>query len=1140
MAGNIIGRADIEVGASTSKFSQEAISGLQPELDKVSAAVDKAFQQGFAKSAAAAAKAIGPKIIPALGAVTQGIARVTSEFYKAKIAPTAFGQSVAAVASKVSGALSKPIGAVKNLGRTFSNSVQWVGQIRSVADAGTVLGMAMGHAGRSVERLGGPFAEVVSSARNVKTAFTTAFREPSTVAANFGGVIQQVAARAGSALGGIARFASPALAVLGPMAAKASTAVGAAFRNVGQHVGSAIQSIPAAFQKVWDKVEAGAKAVGSTIGDALKVTGKVAAAAAGTAIGAAAGLAIGKGMGRLVSLDTATAKMKGLGYEGKNLDAVMKTVDKAVTGTVFSMGEGADAAALMLTSSVKSGKQLDNVMSAIAASASATGTGMNDIAGIFQRIAANGKVGTEELNRFAERGVNAAGALAKHFGVTEQEARAMVTAGKVSLDDFSAAMTSSMGGMAQAVGNSFSGLRANITTAFGRIGAAVLDPLFQGVKGAMPGILASMKSIASEVSTLMEPVAERIKPVFDRIGEFFNKLAEKGDILKNLSGNFEGLAGVIAPLAGLATGFLGPMLANIPVVGGLLNGLTGPVGLVMALFGLMVGQSEDLRSAFTSSGSAISDIFSGLKPIFQGVSDVVLEVAGTLGDTFAQVLNIVLPLIADLAQQFGSALGPAISQAAPILGQLVEVLGGALTDALTMVAPLISELASAILPVLVQMFTALMPVILQLATTLLPPLVAIIEMLLPPIVQLITMALPILMQLFTAAMPIIQQVIVVVGMLLEALLPIVAVILENLIPVIESLMPIVQTVFNAILNIVSGVMTAIQGVINIVLGVINGNWSQVWEGIKQFFSGIWQAISGIVTGAVATVKGVITAGLGVIKSIWNAAWSVVSNFLSNTWNSIKSVVSGAIGAVGSSISSGVNSIKSAWTSAWNSVKTTLSNAWNSIKSTATNGINNVVSTVRQLPGKAASALGNIGSTLASAGRNLIQGFIGGITSMFDKVKGALGKLTSWLPSWKGPPSKDKKLLEGPAKLIMGGFIRGLEGEYGAVKKSLEGFSDDLARTAFADITVPGMSVVAPARVAMPASARTMTPAPTYPSPVDSAGTGAGSGITASISREDLDYLVTELARLLMPMAQASGIVHELARSGPNKLRRGEF
>jgi phage-related protein len=104
---------------------------------------------------------------------------------------------------------------------------------------------------------------------------------------------------------------------------------------------------------------------------------------------------------------------------------------------------------------------------------------------------------------------------------------------------------------------------------------------------------------------------------------------------------------------------------------------------------------------------------------------------------------------------------------------------------------------------------------------------------------------------------------------------------------------------------------------------------------------------------------------------------------------------------------------------------------------------NAVAKVRELPGKAKTALGNLGGALKNAGIELIRGFIRGISSMFGSVKSKLGDLTSSLTSWKGPESLDKKILTPAGRMVIGGFMAGIDRSVPALRSQLQGLTGDL-------------------------------------------------------------------------------------------------
>lgn len=66
--------------------------------------------------------------------------------------------------------------------------------------------------------------------------------------------------------------------------------------------------------------------------------------------------------------------------------------------------------------------------------------------------------------------------------------------------------------------------------------------------------------------------------------------------------------------------------------------------------------------------------------------------------------------------------------------------------------------------------------------------------------------------------------------------------------------------------------------------------------------------------------------------------------------------------------------------------------------------------------------------------------------MFGKVKSTLSNLTAKIKDWKGPASLDRVLLRDNGKLIIGGFITGLESQYGNVRASLATLTSSLSGT----------------------------------------------------------------------------------------------
>jgi hypothetical protein len=81
----------------------------------------------------------------------------------------------------------------------------------------------------------------------------------------------------------------------------------------------------------------------------------------------------------------------------------------------------------------------------------------------------------------------------------------------------------------------------------------------------------------------------------------------------------------------------------------------------------------------------------------------------------------------------------------------------------------------------------------------------------------------------------------------------------------------ITTVWQNIQTIIQGALSVIRGIIQVFTGLIKGDWSQVWEGIKNIVSGVWQAIGAIVSNAITVVKTIFQAGVDGIKAIFSGA-----------------------------------------------------------------------------------------------------------------------------------------------------------------------------------------------------------------------------------------------------------------------------
>lgn len=430
-----------------------------------------------------------------------------------------------------------------------------------------------------------------------------------------------------------------------------------------------------------------------------------------------------------------------------------------------------------------------------------------------------------------------------------------------------------------------------------------------------------------------------------------------------------------------------------------------------------------LTNLFSSMGRAASSAFQGvgrLGQAFVSLEPTLGVILPLIGETLRTALTGIAtalenPAFQDGLANFFNSLLVAVQALAPAMPALGEAFGAIATVAGTLleaIAPLVAQLVEGLAPIFQQLVPILVPVIEQLGAALLP----VIQALVPVISEIIAQLAPLIAEYLPQVLP---PIVSLVQTLAAALIPAIQLVGQTL----QWLMPLAMNIWNTLVAVITGAIQAIKGILQTVMALIKGDWSGAWNGIKAIGEGVWNIIAGLIKIFGSNIENYTRAS-------WNAVW----NAIKGVWNSITSTVSSAISWVSNIISSG-----------WSYVSSITSSMWSGIVSTVSSWVNNMLNTVRNIPNSIMNVFANAGSWLWNAGRNVIQGFLNGINSMFGAVKNKLSSLTSYLPSWKGPAPVDKVILKDAGQLVMQGFINGLESQYGAVRKSLQGFTEDLQK-----------------------------------------------------------------------------------------------
>ena len=374
-----------------------------------------------------------------------------------------------------------------------------------------------------------------------------------------------------------------------------------------------------------------------------------------TSVGSAiSDLVISGGMDRALNIQNAQTKIQALGYD---VDKVVSSVDEAVTDTAFSMDEAMNVASGALASGIKEGDQLTGVLKTIEGASTLTGRSMEDMGAIWNKVSANGKVTAQELNQLADAGVPALQWLSESYGKSTEEMQKMVSAGKVSFDDFERVMSGKLGSVAEEMGTTFESANANLQSSFKRLGQSIMEPLIDVETGLTP-MMVTVKQMVKDLS----------KGVTDNVDELSNQLIEQtSTMLDSFMGNLVQMADKILPVL---NDMLQKILTRLPELTGQL--IPQIVGLLSQVAQVLLDNLPLILNAIIQMvvqlASALADELPVLIPC---IIQAVVDMATTLLDNIDLIIDAGIQLLIGLADGLIIALPQLIDRLPEIIDKLV-------------------------------------------------------------------------------------------------------------------------------------------------------------------------------------------------------------------------------------------------------------------------------------------------------------------------------------------------------------------------------------------------------------------------------------------------------------------------------------
>lgn len=614
-------------------------------------------------------------------------------------------------------------------------------------------------------------------------------------------------------------------------------------------------------QKNSSKIGKGLQDIGkkvSKVGDSLTRKITLPATAAVTAL---TGITLVKGFQRLTGIDTAQAKLKGLGHDAEAVEDIMTSALDSVRGTAHGMDEAATSAAGAVAAGVKPGKELTRYLTITGDAAAIAGSSMGEMGSIFGKVQTAQKAYTGELNQLADRGIPIFQWLADEAGTSAEAVRDMASNGAISSDMFLQAIENNIGGAAKTMGEeSITAGFANIGAAIGRIGANFLDAggkgggFFSTVKGYIPDVIGYIDGLASKAEEMGQKFGNAIGSFIGWVTDLKNRFDNLDPSVQSFILKATAIGAAVAVGIGPALKIIGPLISLVGLLTksfGMLSGAIGflvsPVGLIVVAIGLLVGAFLYLWNTNEEFRLSMIEIWENISMVVMGAVDAVVGFVTMMWDMLVALWDEYGATIMNTAMEIWTAVYDTVMG---LVTQVVDFV----VNIWTMLVDFWNEHGQMIVDAAINVWTFLQPFIETYMTM----------------------------------------------------------IWENIKTIFTFIKNFIQNTWNMISGIFEGALNVIMGIVQFFGALFTGNWKGMWDAVKRIFGGALDIVKSIVGGVFGQIQNVINTVMGLIQNKISAVWEAVSKATAKVWDGmvgiIKAPINTIIGLINAMIG-GINAIK---------------------------------------------------------------------------------------------------------------------------------------------------------------------------------------------------------------------------------------